>query len=49
MWCGVVIKRTRFGREFYGCENYPKCKWATWKRPKVKGKKENKESAEVES
>ncbi len=30
----IVVKKTRRGREFYGCENYPKCDWASWKRPK---------------
>jgi DNA topoisomerase-1 len=34
--CGgpVVEKRTRKGRTFYGCGNYPTCEWATWKKPK---------------
>jgi DNA topoisomerase-1 len=33
--CGgpVVEKRTRKGRTFYGCGNYPTCEWATWKKP----------------
>lgn len=33
--CGgdLVIKRTRKGRIFYGCINYPKCDFTTWKRP----------------
>ena len=26
-------KRTKKGRIFYGCENYPKCKFATWDKP----------------
>lgn len=30
----IVIRRTRSGRTFYGCENYPKCRWATWNQPK---------------
>lgn len=30
----IVIKHTRNGKEFYGCENYPKCKWASWRKPK---------------
>ncbi len=30
----IVERSTRFGKIFYGCENYPKCKWASWNRPK---------------
>ncbi len=31
---GVVVeKRSRKGRTFYGCSNYPDCKFATWNRP----------------
>ncbi|OGQ68071.1 MAG: DNA topoisomerase I [Deltaproteobacteria bacterium RIFCSPLOWO2_12_FULL_50_11] len=29
----VVEKRTRKGRNFYGCSNYPKCNFATWDKP----------------
>jgi DNA topoisomerase-1 len=29
----VVEKRTRRGRVFYGCNNYPKCDFASWHRP----------------
>ncbi|MGA2284775.1 MAG: type I DNA topoisomerase [Dehalococcoidia bacterium] len=33
--CGgdVVAKRTRKGRTFYGCANYPKCQFTSWSRP----------------
>ena len=33
--CGgdMVEKRTRRGRLFYGCSNYPECEFATWRRP----------------
>ncbi len=33
--CGgdLVEKRTRRGRIFYGCSNYPTCKFATWNKP----------------
>jgi predicted RNA-binding Zn-ribbon protein involved in translation (DUF1610 family) len=33
--CGAdgVVRRTKTGRKFYGCSNYPKCKWAAWKKP----------------
>ncbi|MFQ6058001.1 MAG: type I DNA topoisomerase [Anaerolineae bacterium] len=29
----LVEKRTRKGRIFYGCSNYPQCEFATWNRP----------------
>ncbi len=29
----VVEKRTRKGRLFYGCSNYPKCNFASWQKP----------------
>lgn len=29
----VVQRRTRKGRTFWGCGNYPKCKWASWTKP----------------
>ncbi len=33
--CGgdIVEKRSRRGRVFYGCANYPTCRFATWSRP----------------
>lgn len=33
--CGgdLVEKRTRRGRIFYGCSNYPECEFATWNQP----------------
>jgi DNA topoisomerase-1 len=33
--CGgdVVQKRSRRGRVFYGCVNYPSCRFTTWSRP----------------
>ena len=33
--CGgeIVIKRTKKGRPYYGCENYPECDVMTWQRP----------------
>jgi len=33
--CGgdVVEKRSRRGRVFYGCANYPSCQFTTWTRP----------------
>lgn len=29
----VVKKRTKKGRVFYGCENYPKCEFTSWTEP----------------
>lgn len=31
----VIIRKTRTGRTFYGCTNYPDCKFASWNKPKV--------------
>ena len=34
--CGkgeVIAKNTRWGKLFYGCGTYPKCDWASWKKP----------------
>ena len=34
--CGgeLVERRTKRGRVFYGCSNYPSCTYATWENPK---------------
>jgi DNA topoisomerase-1 len=29
----IVKRRTRKGRTFYGCANYPECEFTSWKRP----------------
>jgi DNA topoisomerase I len=29
----IVEKRSKKGRTFYGCANYPKCDWVSWNRP----------------
>ena len=29
----IVERKTRKGRIFYGCANYPNCDFTTWKRP----------------
>lgn len=31
----LVEKKTKKGRLFYGCENYPKCDFASWTKPKA--------------
>ena len=35
----VIVKKTRKGRQFFGCSRYPDCEFASWKNPKVKKKK----------
>jgi DNA topoisomerase-1 len=29
----LIEKKTRKGRKFYGCANYPECDWTSWQRP----------------
>src|SRR5690606_19336350 len=29
----IVIKPTRWRRNFYGCSRYPECDWASWSKP----------------
>lgn len=29
----VVLKPSRWGKNFYGCSDYPECKWASWSKP----------------
>ncbi|NLC68758.1 MAG: DNA topoisomerase I, partial [Clostridiaceae bacterium] len=29
----LLVKRTKKGRKYYGCENYPGCKYMTWRKP----------------
>lgn len=35
--CGgkMVIRKTRKGRPFYGCKNWPNCKFASWTKPRI--------------
>jgi DNA topoisomerase-1 len=30
---GLAERKTRFGKPFWGCVNYPNCKFASWDRP----------------
>lgn len=30
----IVIRKTRRGKTFYGCKNWPTCKYASWTKPK---------------
>ena len=36
--CGkdVVLKKTKKGRIFFGCEGYPECDFVSWQKPSVK-------------
>jgi DNA topoisomerase-1 len=36
----IVFKKTKKGRRFYGCANYPKCDFAAWKIEDIKNSKE---------
>jgi len=29
----ILIKKTRWGKPFYGCGRYPDCNWASWQPP----------------
>jgi DNA topoisomerase-1 len=29
----VVIKPSRYGKNFYSCSRYPSCNWASWRKP----------------
>jgi len=29
----VVVRKTKKGRHFFGCSNYPNCKFASWRKP----------------
>ena len=30
----VVVRKTKKGKTFFGCKNWPKCKYASWTKPK---------------
>ena len=34
--CGgdLIVRRTKKGRKYYACSNYPECRYMTWDRPK---------------
>ena len=34
-----MFKKTKKGRRFYGCSNYPKCDFASWKIEDIKNPK----------
>lgn len=35
--CGkdIVIRKTKKGRKYYGCENNPECEFMTWQKPSI--------------
>ena len=35
--CGkdIVVRKSKKGRRYYGCENNPECDYMTWQRPKA--------------
>jgi DNA topoisomerase I len=35
----IVVKFTKTKRRFYGCSRYPKCTWASWRKPVKEEKK----------
>ena len=35
--CGgeIIVRRTKKAKTFYGCKNWPRCKFASWTKPKM--------------
>ena len=33
---GVILKKTKKGRKYYGCENNPECEFMSWQKPSTK-------------
>lgn len=31
----VIVKKTRRGKRFFGCSRYPKCDFASWRKPEI--------------
>jgi DNA topoisomerase-1 len=31
----ILVKKTRWGKPFFGCSRYPDCDWASWQQPPV--------------
>lgn len=38
----VVIRKTKRGKTFYGCKNWPTCKYASWTKPAENNKEQTK-------
>ena len=45
----VVVKRTKRGKSFWGCVNYPKCTFASWTKPDLPKREGEKVSHESKS
>lgn len=45
--CGapMVLKRTKKGKTFYGCSTWPKCDFATWRKPQSNEQKEKEKTS----
>ncbi|UWO25084.1 type I DNA topoisomerase [Marvinbryantia formatexigens] len=43
--CGgeLVVRKTKKGRRYYGCENNPECDYMTWQKPKPEQEEEEKQ------
>jgi len=42
----VVVKRTKRGKTFYGCNTYPDCTFASWKKPETENSEQGITSSE---
>jgi DNA topoisomerase-1 len=31
----IIMRKTKRGRSFYGCQNYPNCDWSSWTKPEL--------------
>lgn len=47
--CGgeIVVRKSKKGRRYYGCENNPECDYMTWQRPKTEEEKEKETETET--
>lgn len=45
----VIIRKSRWGKPFYGCSRYPECDWASWKKPEEGLKVTQKEWAKMQA
>lgn len=45
----VIVRRTKSGKTFFGCSNYPNCNFASWTKPHVGGSDSGTTEANVTS
>jgi DNA topoisomerase I len=45
----VVAKKSRWGKLFFGCNRYPECSWASWKKPEPGATISQEEWAEIQA